>query len=522
MRLGKLWFALVLAGALGCQEHNGGGDAGFVPDDAGRMPMMMPPPAMLPDSGTSVVDSGADGAIEPMLPPNFELECGDAPEAPDDPLAVWAEERDAHGAIGRPATFALHGATYRIEGKGVADVEAPFTLVAGKISGGLIDFEAAHVDDIEERGKLTVFTGDNSSSTPREAEAVAGGIEQLGIKTVLVEGGSIEGMVDVVSEQVGNSDFHRASASVVELELEGVSRASLLPEGGFGNDARIEWMPTGSVVIHEAAQLTFHEEGFGSVRKASGAALDVDYEQFGVGGDFASGSIEIEGERVQGTPVAVFGRAATLRAEAGSVEALDGLRITQAINEVGLVVPASVEIVPESPEVWVSPGEERVVRFFFRERSYTGDAVLGEIQTGGSASDLLELQTGFLENTLTEQLIGAVIETGWAAPIAAIASIPAISVVFVIDLFECIFGGCLDQPAPLEPFPQWIDAGGIGTMEVRVKGALGVGTYETSLTFVGRNYCPVTVPLTVHVGQEPPAPSDGGADAGDAGAADGG
>jgi hypothetical protein len=53
-------------------------------------------------------------------------------------------------------------------------------------------------------------------------------------------------------------------------------------------------------------------------------------------------------------------------------------------------------------------------------------------------------------------------------------------------------------------------AGAIGTMEVRIKGDLPAGTYETVLTFVGRNYCPVTVPLTIHIGDQPPADADGG------------
>ena len=114
------------------------------------------------------------------------------------------------------------------------------------------------------------------------------------------------------------------------------------------------------------------------------------------------------------------------------------------------------------------------------------------------------------------------IDTGWAAPLAAIAALPTVSIVFVFDVFDCIFGGCADLPPPLEPFPQWMDAGAIGTMEVRVKGDLAPGTYQTSLTFVGRNYCPVTVPLTVHIGQEPLAPDAGVSDAGDAEIADGG
>lgn len=66
-----------------------------------------------------------------------------------------------------------------------------------------------------------------------------------------------------------------------------------------------------------------------------------------------------------------------------------------------------------------------------------------------------------------------------------------------------------------------MDAGAIGTMEVRVKGNLAPGTYQTALTFIGRNYCPVTVPLTVHIGEQPAA-SDAGLDTGDGGPADAG
>jgi hypothetical protein len=481
------------------------------------MPMQpMQPMQPTTDSGMQVESDAGDGAVvEPMLPPNFTLECpSDDVLRSGDPREEWAEQREAHGALGLPATLSLQGDAYRVEGSGVADVEAPFTLVAGNASFGIVVFGDARVDDLEERGDLSLYTGDLSSSTPREADAVSGSFKALGIGTVIAEEGVVEGMMDITVERRGNTDFFLASTTVNELELDGLYMASLhLANASDPSMQSIQWMPTGPVVIHEAAGLTLLEENVGSVRMPPAIPLDVHYTAFGVGGDFTSGALEIEGERVQGTPTAVFGIDAELRAEADSLEAVDGFRITQAINEVGLVLPASVQIVPEVNEIWVAPGEERVVRFHYREYSYTGDAVLAEIQAGGSADDLLEMQTSFLEDTLTAQLIGAIAETGWAAPIVAITAIPAISVVFVIDLFECVFGGCLDLPSPLEPFPQWIEAGGIGTMEVRVKGALGVGTYETSLTFVGRNYCSIAVPLTVHVGTEPPPPADAGSDA---------
>jgi hypothetical protein len=499
--------------ALGCSAPRGpdGGGAGAPPEvlPPDPTPRQQPPPQ---DAGAAQDASGdADAADSAPLPPNF-IRCDVVitSKVMPDPLAVWAAERDAHGALGRDATLELRGASYRVEGDGVADVRAPFTLRTGDIGSGIVSFGDARVDDIEERGKLELFAGGLSSSIPNEADATSGAIEGLPLATIAVEGGTLDSAIGLVSERIGNTDRYHVNAAVSELTLDGIYQAFLQPEGTSGGDARIEWMPTGPVLVHEASSLTFYEEGVGSVVKPAGEALDVEYTSFGLAGDFTGGTLAIEGEPVRGTPVAVFGRAGMLRADASSVASVDGVRVTQAINEAGLVVPAAVEIVAESSEVWVRPSESRVVRLHYRERSYVGDAVLGAIEIEGAAGDLLELQTRFLPDTVTEDLIDAVIDTGWAAPLAAITAIPAVSIVFVFDVFSCIFGGCLDQPPPLAPFPQWIDAGAIGTMEVRVKGDLPVGTYYTSLTFTGRNYCAIKVPLIVHIGDEPPPDADGG------------
>jgi hypothetical protein len=477
-------------------------------------PIDPPPPAR--DSGTS--DAASDAArdadaAEPAPPPNFVLECDDAApaEPPADALAVWAAEREAHGALGHAATFDLQGTSYRVEGAGAADVVAPFTLHTGEIGSGLVTFADARVEGIEERGSLALMAGGLSSSIPNEAPASTGAINGLPLATVLVESGMLDGAIALTTERRGNTDYYHATASVSELALGGIYQAYLTPEGSVGGDGRVEWIPSEPVLIHEASSLTFHEESVGSVTKALAEPFDVEFQAFAVAGDFSGGSLDVTGLQVRGTPVAVFGQAGALRAHASSIESVDGFRLTQAVNEAGLVVPAAVEIVPESRSVWVRPSESRVIRLHYRERSYLGDAVLGEIQIGGAARDLLELQTRFvLPDTLTEDLIDAVIDTGWAAPLAAITTLPAVPIVFVIDLFSCFFGGCFDQPAPLDPFPQWIDAGAIGTMEVRIKGDLPAGSYEATLTFVGRNYCPVTVPLTIHIGDQPPADADGG------------
>jgi hypothetical protein len=535
MRLGRLLLSIALITALGCgfldppngdRPSGGAGAGGRAPVEPFE-PMRAPEPQSQPpfDAGArpdaAVGGRGGEGAVvEPMLPPNFTLECsgpGEAgDEAPSDLLAQWEAERAAHGALGHSASFGLQGAAYRVHGAGIADVHAPFTLQTGNVGSGLVTLADAEVEGVEERGRVELYAGGD----PRGSMvASAGSIAELPLKTVVVEDGQLAGTIGVTHERVGNTDFYRASAEVADLALEDIQQAYLYPDGTTGLEERIAWMPSGAVVVREASGLTFHDAEAGAVQQAMEEPLDLDYEAFSVAGDFASGSIEVDDLEVRGTPVAVFGRAAKLRADAGSVEARSGFRLTQAVNEAGLVLPAAVEVVPEAAEVWVRPNQTRVVRLHYRERSYRGDAVLGEIQIGGRASDLLELQTGF-PKTLTGEIIEAVIDTGWAAPLAAIAALPTVSIVFVIDVFDCIFGGCANLPPPLEPFPQWMDAGAIGTMEVRVKGNLVSGTYPTQLTFVGRNYCPVTVSLTVHIG-EPPAP-DAGADAGDAAAGEDG
>jgi hypothetical protein len=510
-----IFFALIAA--LGCRVSEGVSDAGFVPD-AGHNPNPPIDSGLInPQLDSGVQDSGsADSAVEPPLPPNFTLECASEPESGTfDDVIDWEAQRDAHGALGRAATFSLEGNAYRVHGTAVANVTAPFSLRTGEISSGLINFANAEVEGVDERGELTLFGVERELMT-----ASAGSIEDIALKTVVLEKGVLTGDIDVVTERRGNSDFYHAEATVSDLVLDDVDRAFLMPEGTTTVEERIEWMPTGSVVITEASQLTFHEENVSALEMAPSERA-FEYEAFSLAGDFTSGTLEIENKAVQGTPAAIFGREAVVTSDASSLEARETFRLTQAINEAGLVVPASVEIVAETPEVWVPVNETRIVRFHYRERSYVGDAVLGEIQIGGQAEDLLELQTGFPE-TRTGEIIEAVIDTGWGAPLAAIAALPVVSIVFVIDVFECIFGGCLDLPGPLDPFPQWIEAGEIGTMEVRVKGDLVSGTYQTSITFVGRNYCPVTVPLTVHVGVEPP-PEDAGTDAATAdGSVDGG
>jgi hypothetical protein len=529
--LGWAWLiAVALLAGSGCGQGSDGaffpfGKDGGADGGDGRPVGPSAPEPSQPNAGSggqaAPAGSGgggdADAAVIEPLPPNFTLDCSNPPDdaTPSDPLAAWEAERDAYGALGYPAKFRALGETYRLHGDGMSSVHAPFTLHTGSLGSGLISFDEVEVEGMDDRGRIELYAGGAKTG---ELHAIAGTLE-LPLKSVIVEAGVVEAAIDLTTEPAGNTDQFHASAMASELALEDVTQAYLYPEGTTGLDGRIEWMPSDAVVLTEASGVTFYEANVGSLVPATGEPLELDYDAFGVTGDFTSGSLESDEVEIRGRPLAIFGRDVVVRADASSVESVGDFRLTQAVNEAGLVLPAQVQVVPEAPEVWVRPSKTRIVHFYYRERSYRGDAVLAKIEIGGKASDLLELQTGF-PDTLTGEIIGAVLETGWAAPLVAIAALPTVSIVFVIDVFDCIFGGCADLPAPLDPFPQWIDAGGMGTMEVRVKGNLSPGTYETSLTFVGRNYCPVTVPLTVHVGEEPAL--DGGAsDAGDA-AIDGG
>lgn len=506
--------AIALASVLGCAPGDadgaGAGGAGGTAGGGASGPMPTTPPRL--DGGThdaGATDAGTD-ADAPAPPPHFVLDCAASTpaEAQADPRAAWEAERTAHGALGYGASFALRGAAYRITGQTASAIHAPLVLRSKGSSHGLISFADAEVEGIEETGRVELYPGSDPTDF-REASATSGRIEGLAFRELGVEGGALTGALALTEERIGNTYRFYTDAVVRDLEIERARTVYLYPEGTIGLAERIEWMPTGPVVIRSASRLTFYDAEGAELLKTLSDPVELEYASFGVAGDFEGGALAIPELDVDVTPLAVFGTDGTVRAEDGSVASAGDFRVTQAMTAAGLVIPAEVEVVPSHRELWVQPSKTRVIELYYRERSYRGDAVLAKIETGGDANRLLELQTGFIP-TLTVQLIDAIIDTGWAAPVVALTTIPVVPIVFFIDIFSCLFGGCAAAPDPLAPYPLWMQAGEIGAMELRIKAPAARGTYQTTLTFAGRNYCPVTVALTVHVG-DPPADEDAGA-----------
>jgi hypothetical protein len=503
---------VVLVALFGCKSRDSSGPSNAAGGDGGHGGTAGSPPQQT-EQDSSIDepphDAGAEAdAVTPELPPNFVLECdGEQPsDAAEDVLAVWQAERDAHDEMGYAASFEAHGATYRVNGIAGSPIQGPFAFHISSAGVGLISFADAEIDiDGEtETGRAELYAANDEG----DVMASAGSIDGLQLNTISVESGQLDGTMELASESIGNTPLFHAAATVTDLTIENAHQVYLYPTDSTGGiDDRIEWMPTGPVVFQTASSLTFYDSEITLKKDLSNPAV-LEYEAFSMAGDFSTGSIESDELEVRGTPVAIFGSGAELELGASSLQSHGSFQMTQAVNEVGLVIPAAVEVVSAEREIWVRPSESRIVQLHYRERSYRGDAVLGEVQIGGAAADLLELKTGF-RLALTEQIIGAVIDTGWAAPLAAIAVLPTVSIVFVVDIFSCFFGGCSTGP-DLEPFPQWMQAGEIGTMELLVKGNLSPGSYDASVTFVGRNYCPVTVPLTINIGERP---ADGGTDA---------
>src|SRR5262249_39910093 len=129
------------------------------PDD--DMPVAMQPARPQPDAGPSArpsdtPDAGHDAAVvEPM--PNFVLQREQPPaaQAAGDPRAEWQSERRAHGPLGYAGSFALEGASYRLTGRAdTGELQAPFALHMNGNSQGLIGFEHAEVEGIDETGRV--------------------------------------------------------------------------------------------------------------------------------------------------------------------------------------------------------------------------------------------------------------------------------------------------------------------------------------------------------------------------------
>lgn len=401
----------------------------------------------------------------------------------------WRAQRDAHGPLGVPATFNLTGQPLYVLGDGaVANLPAPFDFfpaprpgqnagylffenanVSGKGSGFLV-LEATTVHAAGGAFKDLKISRANLNDTVALYTRLAGGLKP-----------SVQfppAWADASMEFLGSDATGGAAKSLL---LSNYTRAALLAGGQATN-------LTGALNV---TATNFHWS-FTSWMRVAGAQTR--FERFGLGGLVTGGSLIPEGRPVVNTPLGVFGLDAALLMEPKHVQAKTTFRLTQALTNAGLLLPAQVEVVSSETSVSLAHGEEKWVSVSYREKSYIGDAVLKNVQVTGSGQALIQVPLKDPQYFIL-QLWQAVLGAGWAAPFLAIPLAVATPWILIAEVLTCAFSVCPQQ----YPYPIWMGTGSVDVFYFKVNGDLMPGEYDATITFEGQNYSSVKVPIHITI-----------------------
>lgn len=429
------------------------------------------------DSSGPAVGAGPDDENQP-------------PETLEQRRTRWTTE-NAGRPRGVPATFELSGNPIHISGKGRVQVDSG-VLATGPLfpdNKHYLFFANAQVG--AETG-LLVLEG--------ERIQIAGGtLGQVEIKAVTtrthLEDGTASPAVELSTAYVTggtkpqvtfpedwsdakNALFFSDAASVApgNLLLSGFTRGVLVT--ATGNTAL-----TGSVTITSASQMYWDDASRIEVTSST-----LEYGGFALGGKVSAGSLTSSALAAAPLPSAVMGLEARITVQPGTVRSADTFRLTQAVTEQGLLIPAELEVSYDATPLTLKKSQRGLVPVIFREKTLRGQAVLADLQVTGSGKEAVRVALGEVETTV-EQLWDTVGEAGIAAPFLAVPLAIATPFIALGEWLSCVFSTCP------QAFPVWMETGTVSRFHIIVQGELPPGSYEADVTLTGRNYAAFTVPV---------------------------
>lgn len=415
---------------------------------------------------------------------------------------LWRAEAEAHGPMGKEASFDIRGDP--LEWTGVGTTQDPLsraTLLPGPLfpSRALyVWFADARVEGESEPGYLLVegerLTLEGGTLTEISLQAATAG------QTVrLALGEDLERAPSWLPEPEGwerpNAFFAKGNdINITDSTLSGHERAILLSSANRTRDVPLSSVRLSASGIYWAQEARIEVPGL--VRIAASRLM--------VGGDGITGTLQISDRDDVRGPQAIAGHDATLAVSPGAMTTEGTFRVTQAIASDRPVLDSRLEILPHRTHVTVIQNETEWVGVSYREASYVGDGLLEDIEVTGSAADFVQVPVE-MPPLWVQAMWDAVGETGMAAPFVAIAAAIASPFVLLAEALACIFGFCPQH----HPFPSWLEAGDVGFFFIRVQGDVEPGTYEALIRIEGQNYPAVQIPLTIQVATSPEPEGDG-------------
>jgi hypothetical protein len=200
---------------------------------------------------------------------------------------------------------------------------------------------------------------------------------------------------------------------------------------------------------------------------------------------------------------AVLGTDAWLRLEGDRLTTVQPLQATQVLDQGRPLLPAAVELVPESSTVEVGFNETRWVRVAYRESGYRGAAVLDNLTVTGPAAGAVRVGLD-APPTHVDEVIAvldelAAFEGSPLLPFVALALGVTVGIAAAVvgfaEAIGCFFSGCPER----YPYPTWMAPGETGVFYFQVQAGLPPGEHDVALTFEGANHEPVSLPLRIVV-----------------------
>jgi hypothetical protein len=430
------------------------------------------------DSSGPAVGAGPDDENQP-------------PETLDQRRARWMTE-SAGRPRGVPATFELSGNPIHISGKGRVQVASGVLATGPLFPDGKHYLFFADAQVGAETG-LLVLEG-------QRIQIAGGTLGQVEIGAVTtrthLEDGTASPAVELSTAYVTGGtkpqvtfpeDWSDAKSALFFSDAASVSPGNLLLSGfsrgvlitATGNTA----LP-GSVTITSASQMYWDDASRIEVTSST-----LEYGGFALGGKVSEGSLASPAlAAAPPLPSAVMGLEAKITVQPGTVRSADTFRLTQAVTEPGLLIPAELEVSYDATPLTLKKNQRGLVPVIFREKTLRGQAVLSDLQVTGSGKEAVRVALGEVETTV-EQLWDTVGEAGIAAPFLAVPLAIATPFIALGEWLSCVFSTCP------QAFPVWMETGTVSRFHIIVQGELPPGSYEADVTLTGRNYAAFTVPV---------------------------